>query len=79
MNTSTSAFGVQKSMKGLATVEELAVPEVVRVGCKISLNSLKKYSCRQRAPTIEQEKLVSCHKGTFIGEAPQLKLLWYNS
>ena len=33
----TSMFGVQKSMKGLATVEELVVSIVATVGCKISL------------------------------------------
>ena len=39
----TSAFGVQKSMKGLATVEELAVSkvDVARVGYKISLNTTR--------------------------------------
>ena len=30
----------------------------------------KKYLWRQRAPALEQEKLVSCHKGAFIREAP---------
>ena len=34
----TSAFGVQRSMKGLATVKELVVFKVARVVCKISLN-----------------------------------------
>ena len=33
----TSEFGVQRSMKGLATVEELVVSKVPRVGCEISL------------------------------------------
>ena len=31
-------FGVQRSMKGSTTVEELVVSKVTQVGCKISLN-----------------------------------------
>ena len=34
-------FGVQKSMKGSATVEKLVVSKVATVGCKISLNRMR--------------------------------------
>ena len=38
----TSAFGVQRSMKGSTTVEELVFSKVARVGCEISLNRTEK-------------------------------------
>ena len=34
----TRVLGVQKSIKGSATVEELVISKVARVGCEISLN-----------------------------------------
>ena len=57
MNTST--FGVQKSMKGPATVKEIVVSEVARVEYKISLHRTRPskniYVAKGRAPATERE------------------------
>ena len=65
MNEST--LGVQRSMKGSATVEQLVL-KVARVGCQISLKSFKAIFEKIYAA----KGCVRAGKiwGAFIGEAP---------
>ena len=70
----TSAFGVQRSMKGSATVKELVVFKVARVVCKISLNRKRPSKIfmplKGARVTAGKMSFLAVIKGAFIRAAP---------